>query len=155
MSTSINGTQDITKRHALRIRAYETARQDLIAYMRWAHEHGDDWNGELARPFSEEWAVRHLRDLSTVEQLETDIWRDQYDISLLSIRPKLPEAEIDRRRMEYETTLRAMNMERYGYDPEQAPRATIPVTIDGPVDRDAYMAALFVTMFEKDEKTNG
>jgi hypothetical protein len=75
-----------------------------------------------------------------VEQLAVDILRDQYDISLLSIRPKLPEGEIDHRREEYEATLRAMSIERYGYDPEQAPRAPIPVTIDGPADRDAYIA---------------
>ncbi len=134
MSTTINGTHDITQRQTLRIEAFDTAYEARVAY--------DEWADKPITPkaeFTEDDAMQGICDMSTVEELADVIKRNRYLKVLCATRPKLAPAVIMAKMQAYGEQLRAHFIEQYGYPPEQSTTPTIAVTIDGPMDMDTYV----------------
>ena len=89
---------------------------------------------------SEPDAVRVVRDLSTVEELELALVMSRYALDLLDASVKLTKDQIALLMKEYGKQLRATFISKHGYRPEDSATPYVPVTIEGPQDHDAYYA---------------
>jgi hypothetical protein len=126
-------TGDLRQRYTLRVLLYEADKLAYEQFCRW---------GSLPVPdpesvFREQTdAVRVVRDLSTVEELEMMLVMSQYTLHLFKT-PLRPDKEqiaalLEARGQE----LRAAFIPRHGYQPEDSATPYVPVTIDGPQDHD-------------------
>ena len=123
-------TEDVLQRYTLRVLVYEADKASFVAFQRWA--------GLPPSPFVEGSTKQHIRDLSTVEELNMALLLAQYIQACCEIRPKLTKAQINARMDQRGKELRAEFIARYGYKPEESTTPRIPVTIDGAVDPDEY-----------------
>jgi len=130
-------TGDLQQRYTLRVLLYET---DKLAYEKFCR-----WSGlPMPGPESVFWeqpdAVRVVRDLSTVEELELMLVMSRYALHLFDAPEHLTKNQIALRMEAHGNQLRAAFIARHGYRPEDSTTPYVPVTIDGPQDHDAYYA---------------
>lgn len=130
-------TGDLRQRYTLRVLLYET---EKVAYERWCR-----WSGlpvpSLAMVFVEQPdAVRVVRDLSTVEELEVALAMSRYALHLFDAPENLTTGQIALLMEAHGKHLRTTFIATYGYAPEDSTTPYVPVTIDGPQDHDAYYA---------------
>ena len=130
-------TSDFRQRYTLRVMVYET---DKLAFEKFCL-----WNGQAVpspdtRFFEQPDAVRVVRDLSTVEELELALVMSRYALDLLDASVKLTKDQIALLMKEYGKQLRATFISKHGYRPEDSATPYVPVTIEGPQDHDVYYA---------------
>jgi hypothetical protein len=128
----IYGTpNDLMQRYTLRVMLYETEKANYERLCRWR-----DRTPEV-ESYTENESMRHIRDLSTVEELEFALALARYLGTLLEAPMRLTAAQIGRRMEQHGQLLRQRFIEKYGYPPEQSTTPRIAVTINGPIDPDA------------------
>jgi hypothetical protein len=130
-------TRDLLQRYTLRVMIYET---DKLAYERFCR-----WSGlPVPSPdmvFCEQPdAVRVVRDLSPVEELELMLAMSSYSLHLFDAPENLAKDQVAPLMEAHGEELRATFIARHGYPPEDSVTPYVPVTIDGPQDHDAYYA---------------
>jgi len=128
-------TSDLRQRYTLRVMIYET---DKLTYEKFCR-----WSGlPVPSPdmvFCEQPdAVRVVRDLSTVEELELALAMSRYALHLLDAPEHLTTDQIAPLMEAHGKRLRATFIATYGYRPEDSTTPYVPVTVDGPQDHDAY-----------------
>jgi hypothetical protein len=130
-------TGDLRQRYTLRVLLYET---DKLAYEQFCR-----WRG-LSVPDPESAfceqpdAVRVVRDLSTVEELELALAMSRFVLHLFEVPDHLVKDQIAALLEARGEQLRAAFIARHGYRPEDSATPYVPVTIEGPQDHDAYYA---------------
>lgn len=129
----VHGTMDLHLRAALRILVHDADEAAYVAYCRWA--------GVPPLPFEEQTTIREIRDFSSVEELEMALLLAQHMQTVFQTDPPLTRDQIAQVLEAYGAELRVGFIARFGYPPEQTTTPRVPVTIDGPVDRDDYFAA--------------
>jgi hypothetical protein len=130
-------TGDLRQRYTLRVLLYET---DKLAYERFCRWRGRPMPGPESVFFEQPDAVRVVRDLSTVEELELALAMSSYTLHLFAAVGDLTTDQIVPLVEAHGRQLRAAFIARYGYQPEDSATPYVPVTIDGPQDHDAYYA---------------
>ena len=130
-------TSDLRQRYTLRVMIYET---DKLAYEMFCR-----WSGlPVPSPdmvfFEQPDAVRVVRDLSTVEELELMLAMSRYALQLFDASEHLTKDQITPLMEAHGKQLRATFIATHGYPPEDSTTPYVPVTIDGPQDHDAYYA---------------
>ncbi len=85
-------------------------------------------------------AVRVVRDLSTVEELEMMLAMSRYALHLFDAPENLTTDQIAPLMEAHGKQLRAIFIAKHGYRPEDSTTPYVPITIDGPQDHDAYYA---------------
>ncbi len=130
-------TSDLRQRYTLRVLIYETDKLTYEKFCRWS---------SLPVPspdmvFCEQPdAVRVVRDLSTVEELELALAMGRYALHLFDAPENLTKDQIASLMEAHGKGLRATFIATHGYRPEDSTTPYVPVTIDGPQDHDAYYA---------------
>lgn len=130
-------TGDLRQRYTLRVLIYET---DKLASERLCRLCG------MSVPDPESVfcelpdAIRAVRDLSTVEELELALSLSRYTLHLLDVEEDLTTDQITSLMEAYGQQLRADFIARHGYAPEDSAVPYVPVTIDGPQEHDVYFA---------------
>lgn len=130
-------TSDLRQRYTLRVLLYET---DRLAYERFCRWRGMPAPGPESVFCEQPDAVRVVRDLSTVEELEMMLALSRYALHLFDAPEHLTKDQIARLMESCGKRLRATFIARHGYRPEDSATPYVPVTIDGPQDHDAYYA---------------
>jgi hypothetical protein len=130
-------TSDIRQRYTLRVLLYET---DKLVYEQFCC-----WSGlPVPSPdmvfLEQPDAVRVVRDLSTVEELELALAMSKYMLHFFDAPDNLTKDQICSLMEAHGKELRATFIATHGYRPEDSTTPYIPVTIDGPQDHDAYYA---------------
>lgn len=126
-------TSDLRQRYTLRVLLYES---DKLSYEKLCR--GQNQPDEVFNESPD--SARVVRDLSTVEELETLLILSRYLYQLLDEPGKYSKDEIVTLMEARGQQLRAVFLERYGYPPEESAISYVPVTIDGPQDHDEYFA---------------
>lgn len=123
----IYGTpNDLLQRYTLRVMLYEVDKANYLRHCRWT--------GKEPGEYQEDETQRHIRDYSTVEELECALSLAQYLGRLLDAPMRLTAEQIGRRMEQHGKMLRARFIAKYGYPPEKSTTPHIAVTINGPID---------------------
>ena len=130
-------TGDLQQRYTLRVLIYDT---DKLAYEKFCHWSGQPVPGPESVFCEQPDAVRVVRDLSTVEELELALAMSSYALHLFDAPEHLTTDQIAPLMEARGKQLRAAFIARHGYRPEDSATPYVPVTIDGPQDHDAYYA---------------
>jgi hypothetical protein len=130
-------TSDLWQRYTLRVLLYET---DKLAYEQFCRWSGLPIPGPESIFFEQPDAIRVVRDLSTVEELELALAMSSYALHLFDALEHLTKDQIALLMEAYGKQLRAAFIARHGYRPEDSATPYVPVTVDGPQDHDAYYA---------------
>lgn len=125
---------DLHLRHALRLAVYAADKQAHHAYLLCRNA--------PPQPFREIDNLTHIRDCSTVEELEVMLDLCRHLDLLFSTRPVLSSQVITERAQAYGEQQRLTFFEQYGYYPEDSRTPYTPVTLAGPQDHDAYFCSL-------------
>jgi hypothetical protein len=121
----------------LRVLLYETDKLAYEQFCRWSSLPVPDPESIFCEQPD---AVRVVRDLSTVEELEMMQAMSHYALHLFEA-PQRPDKDQIGSLLEARgKQLRAAFIARHGYRPEDSVTPYVPVTIDGPQDHDAYYA---------------
>jgi hypothetical protein len=121
----------------LRVLLYET---DRLAYEQFCRWRGLPLPGPDSVFCEQPDAVRVVRDLSTVEELELAHALSRYALHLFDASENLATDQITSRMEAYGKELRATFIATHGYLPEDSTTPYVPVTIEGPQDHDTYYA---------------
>jgi hypothetical protein len=130
-------TGDLRQRYTLRVLLYDT---DKLTYEKFCR-----WSG-LPAPSPESVfleqpdAVRVVRDLGTVEELELALAMSSCALHLFDAPENLTKDQLAPLMEAHGKQLRAAFIARHGYSPEDSATPYVPVTIEGPRDHDAYYA---------------
>ena len=130
-------TSDLRQRYTLRVLLYET---DKLVYGKFCRWSGLPVPGPESVFCEQPDAVRVVRDLSTVEELEMALALSSYALHLFDAPERLIKDQIAPLMEARGKQLRATFIARHGYRPEDSATPYVPVTIDGPQDHDAYYA---------------
>ena len=129
-------TCDLRQRYTLRVLIYET---DKLAYGQFCRWSGLPVPGPESVFCEQPDAVRVVRDLSTVEELELMLAMSRYALHLFDAPEHLAKDQIAPLMEAHGKRLRAIFIAMHGYPPEDSAIPYVPVTI-GPQDHDAYTA---------------
>jgi hypothetical protein len=133
-------TGDLRQRYTLRVMIYDTDKLAYEKFCRWGGLPVPSPDGVfLEQPD----AVRVVRDLSTVEELELALAMSKYMLHFFDAPDNLTKDQICSLMEAHGKELRATFIATHGYRPEDSTTPYIPVTIDGPQDHDAYYAKEF------------
>jgi hypothetical protein len=130
-------TGDLRQRYTLRVLLYET---DKLAYEKFCRRSGLPAPGPESLFCEQPDAVRVVRDLSTVEELELAVAMSSYLLHLFDAPHHLTLDRLAALTEAHGKQLRAAFMARHGYRPEDSATPYVPVTSDGPQDHEAYYA---------------
>jgi hypothetical protein len=130
-------TGDLRQRYTLRVLLYET---DKLAHEKFCRWSGLPVPGPESVFCEQPDAVRVVRDLSTVEELELMLAMSRYALHLFDEPENLLKDKIASFMEAQGKELRAIFITKHGYPPEDSATPYVPVTIDGPQDHDAYYA---------------
>ncbi len=133
---------DLLHRSMLRVMVYET---DKLAYEQYCRKYGLP-TPRADKGFCEQPdAVRVIRDLSTVEELEEALAMSTFLLHLFDEPERLTAHAIASRMETYGKHRRTTFLATYGYLPEDSAVPYIPVTVDGPQDHQRYYAKEYPT----------
>jgi len=130
-------TGDLRQRYTLRVLIYETEKLAYEQFCRWS---GLPVPGPESVFCEQPDAIRVVRDLSTVEELEMALALSQYALHLFDALERLTKGQIALLLEAQGKQLRAIFIDRHGYPPEDSTTPYVPVTIEGPQDHDGYYA---------------
>ena len=130
-------TGDLRQRYTLRVMLYDTEKRTYEQFCRWS---GLPVPGPESVFLEQPDAIRVVRDLSTVEELELALALSRYALHLFDAPEHLTADQIASLMEAYGKQLRESFLARYGYPPEDSATPYVPVTIEGPQDHDAYYA---------------
>lgn len=130
-------TGDLRQRYTLRVLIYET---DKLASERLCCRCGMSVPAPESVFSEQPDAIRVVRDLSTVEELELALSLSRYALHLLDVEEDLTTAQITPLMEAYGQQLRVDFIATHGYAPEDSAVPYVPITIDGPQDHDVYFA---------------
>jgi hypothetical protein len=130
-------TSDLLQRYTLRVLLYET---DKLVYEKFCRWSGLPVPGPESVFCEQPDAVRVVRDLSTVEELELMLAMSRYALHLFDTPEHLTKDQIASLMEAHGKELRAAFLAKHGYPPEDSEIPYVPVTIAGPQDHDAYYA---------------
>jgi len=130
-------TGDLRQRYTLRVLLYET---DKLAYEKFCRWSGLPVPGPESVFCEQPDAVRVIRDLSTVEELELALVMSRFVLHLFEPPEHLTKDQIAPLMEAHGKELRATFIAKHGYSPEDSATPYVPVTINGPQDHDAYYA---------------
>ncbi len=130
-------TGDLRQRYTLRVLLYDT---DKLAYEQFCRWSGLPVPGPESVFREQPDAVRVVRDLSTVEELELMLAMSRYVLHLFEAPQHLVKDQVAPLLGARGKQLRAAFITRHGYRPEDSATPYVPVTIDGPQEHDAYYA---------------
>ena len=130
-------TGDLRQRYTLRVLIYET---DKLAYEKFCRWRGLSVPGPESVFFEQPDAIRVVRDLSTVEELELALELSRYALHLLDAPEHLTKDQIASLMEAHGKQLRTTFIAKHGYAPEDSAVPYVPVTIEGPQDHDVYYA---------------
>jgi len=130
-------TGDLRQRYTLRVLIYET---DKLAYEQFCRWSGLPVPGPESVFCEQPDAIRVVRDLSTVEELELMLAMSRYALHLFDAPQNLTKDRIASLMEAHGKRLRASFITTHGYPPEDSTTPYVPVTIEGPQDHDAYYA---------------
>ncbi len=130
-------TGNLRQRYTLRVLIYETDKLSYEKFCRWS---GLPVPGPESVFFEQPDAIRVVRDLSTVEELELALAMSRYGLHRFDEPEHLTKDQIASLMEAHGKQLRAAFIARYGYRPEDSAIPYVPITIDGPQDHDAYYA---------------
>jgi hypothetical protein len=133
-------TGDLLQRYTLRVLLYETDRLTYEKFCRWS---GLPVPGPESIFLEQPDAVRVVRDLSTVEELELALALNRYELHLFDAPENLTKGQLAALMEAHGKQLRADFIASRGYAPEDSTTPYVPVTIDGPQDHDAYYTKAF------------
>ena len=128
-------TGDLRQRYTLRVLLYEA---DRLTYEKFCRLSGLPVPGPESIFLQQPDAVRVVRDLSTVEELELALALNRYALHLFDAPENLTKGQLAALMEAHGKQLRAAFIASRGYPPEDSTTPYVPVTIDGPQDHDAY-----------------
>jgi len=130
-------TGDLWQRYSLRVLLYDTDKLTYEKFCRWS---GLPAPGPESTFLEQPDAVRVVRDLSTIEELELVLALIRYALRLFDAPENLAKGQLAPLMEARGKQLRAAFIARHGYPPENSTTPYVPVTIEGPQDHDAYYA---------------
>jgi hypothetical protein len=130
-------TGDLRQRYTLRVLLYET---DKLAHEKFCRWSGLSVPGPESAFREQPDAIRVVRDLSTVEEMEMMLALSRYALHLFDVPEHLTKDQIASLMEAHGKELRTTFIVSHGYPPEDSAVPYVPVTIEGPQDHDAYYA---------------
>lgn len=133
---TLGNTDDLLQRYTLRVLVYEADKLTYQKFCTWG-----DIPFDPDEPFHEQPdAVRVVRDLSTVEELQLMLAMTRALGAIFDEPRTTTREETARLAQEQGKLLREQFIAQHGYKPEESTTPYVPVTIHGPEDHDEYYA---------------